>query len=446
MLKKPVSFVLVGLLICSLWAMSSAATANDNNVQAQLRQAQQQIKQLQNDLASLKKQAAWQYKAQLQQAIKNAPAPAKDATGGQLLLPAGWKIQPYGFFKFDMAYDGSSVNNGDYALWANQENRRTRADDKWSFTARQSQFGLKVFAPNIGDLKVMGRVEVDFFNSQLAKENQSTPMLRHAYATVTGDSWSLLFGQTWDVISPLNPDTLNYSVGWCQGNIGYRAPQIRFTKWWDCQDKSRFKAEVALTRQIGQDADGFGVDDGQDTSYPTVEGRLSYSTPFVADKRMEIGISGHVGKEEIDWDYPGDDDEVRTWSINTDLTLPICEVLAFKGEAFVGSNLDSVLGGIGQGVNTTTRSAIQSAGGWGQISYTPTEEWVFNVGGGMDNPRSTELQDGSRDNNIFAFANANYKFSRYLSTGLEVMYMRTDYKNADDGDNVRLQHSWKFSF
>ena len=97
---------------------------------------------------------------------------------------------------------------------------------------------MKVFAPDIGDLKVMGRFEFDFYNPVTTgtNENKSTPQMRHAYGQVTGTDWSLLFGQTSDLISPLFPNTLNYTVGWFGGNMGYRHPQLRVTKWWDCPE------------------------------------------------------------------------------------------------------------------------------------------------------------------------------------------------------------------
>ena len=59
------------------------------------------------------------------------------------------------------------------------------------------------------------------------RENKPTIMLRHAYVEVKDDDFRFLAGQTWDVISPLNPNMLMYSVGWDGGNIGYRRAQFR---------------------------------------------------------------------------------------------------------------------------------------------------------------------------------------------------------------------------
>jgi len=413
---------------------------------------QAQIEQLRAEMTQLKNSSLQQYQAKLDDALAQLSAGEQEESPGGLVLPAGWRIQPYGYVKFDMSYDDSAVvgDGGNFVIWVKPENKRTRADDAFSFTARQSRLGVKLWAPPIGDVEVMGRVEVDFYNPEFDVENKGTPMMRHAYGEVTGEDWSVLFGQTCDIISPLAPTTVNYAVGWFGGNVGYRHPQLRFTKWWDGSDNGRWKIETALSRQTRQSADDFGVDDGQDASSPTLLARLSYSAP-AGQKRCEVGLSGHYGKEEIDWDedglgLAGDDDEVHTWSINADVTAPLSKTMEFKGEVFWAENFDSYFGGIGQGVNTATRKEIETLGGWAQLGYVPSDKWSFYVGAGVDDPIDRDLEDDARSRNIFAFSNANHFFSKYLSTGVEVSFWRTNYKNSADGDDFRVQHYWKLSF
>ena len=454
---KPKLWMVVALLTAgsiSIFGVDERAVADD--LRTDLEQAKKEIQQLRDEIAELKEDSSWQYHKELRTSLEKVPAASQGGAGGALRLPAGWSIQPYGYFKFDMSYDDSAVvgDNGDYVIWVNPENKTTRGDDRVSFTARQSRLGAKVFAPDIGDVNVMGRVEIDFYNPEFATENKGTPQLRHAYGQLTGSDWSFLFGQTSDLISPLFPSTIAYTVGWFGGNIGYRSPQLRLAKWWVCPEEGRLKLEAALSRQIRQDADGLGVDDGQDASGPTGLARVSYSRPW-AGKRMEAGVSGHWGKEEIDWDEdqpvtglksPGDDDEVHSWSVNADLLVPLCKVLEFKGEFFLAENIDSYFGGIGQGVNTTTRDEIETVGGWMQLGYLPNTQWAFHLGTGLDNPRDGDLEDGSRSSNCFVFGNANYYFTKYLSTGVEISYWNTSYKEGDRGDDFRVQHTWMLSF
>jgi hypothetical protein len=437
------------LLLLTAWAIpiigiSDSAIADD--MRSELDQAKKEIQELRNELADLKEDSSWKYQKELQNSLQKVPVASQGSAGGALKLPAGWSIQPYGYFKADMSYDDSAISAGDFIRWVNSEDDPTRADDQVNFTARQSRFGVKVFAPDIGDVKVMGRVEIDFYNLSGGQENKASPLLRHAYGQLTGPDWSFIFGQTSDLISPLFPSTLNYTVGWWGGNIGYRHPQMRFTKWWTCPDECQLKLEAALSRDIGADSNDFGtIDEGQDASSPTVLGRVSFAMPC-AGKKLVAGVSGHWGREEYDWDYLGDDDEMTTWSVNADLVVPLCDVLEFKGEFFLGENIDTYLGGIAQGVNTVEREEIETVGGWLQLGYKPTEKWAFHAGTGLDNPRDSDLSAGARSSNCFVFGNAIYSFTKYLSAGVEMSYWNTSYRDGERGDDVRFQHSWKLSF
>ena len=448
--------LVLGLLATSVQAEPDpAATGDEADLRLLLDEARQEIRQLRTEVDELKQGPDGAYRRELGAALSqvDVPAAAADQDSGSFKLPAGWTFKPYGYIKGDISYDDSAVtgDNGNYVVWVNSENDQTRSDDRFSVTARETRLGFDITAPDYGDLKISGRAEIDFENTVPAtNENKGSVQLRHAYGQLLAEDWSLLFGQASDVVSPLVPTTLNYTVGWFAGNLGYRHPQLRFSKWWQCPDEGKFTLQTSLTREIRQDAGTTGVDDGQDTG-PTLMGRVSYSTPF-AGKRLEAGVSAHWGKEEIDWDYVGDDDDVHTWSVNADLVVPICDQLEAKGEFFYGENIDSIFGGIGQGVNTTTREEIASVGGWFQLGYKPTKAWAFHGGAGMDNPRDNDLSRNRpqgqehRSNNCFVFGNAVYSFTDYLSTGVELSYWKTDYLDGDDGDNMRIQHSWRLSF
>ena len=444
--KLKLWMVLVLMAAWSIPMMGLSGTASGEDLRSDLNQAKKEIQELRNELAELKEDSSWTYNQELRTSLAKVPAASQGSAGGALKLPAGWSIELGGFFKFEMAYDDSAISSGDFIRWVNSEDSDTDNDDQINFTARQSRFGAKIFAPDIGDVKVMGRLEIDFYNLSGGQENKSSPLLRHAYGQLTGQEWSLIFGQTSDLISPLVPNTVNYTVGWWGGNIGYRHPQLRFTKWWTFQERCTLKVETALSRDIGGDSSDFGsVEEGQDASAPTVLSRVSFSAPC-AGKKLEAGVSGHWGLEEYDWDYVGDDDRICTWSVNADLVVPLGDMLEFKGEFFLGENLDSYLGGIGQGVNTSEREAIESVGGWLQLGLKPNEKWAFHVGTGMDNPRDCDLPSGARSSNCFVFGNANYNFTKYLSTALELTYWNTSYIDDSSGDDFRIQHAWKLSF
>ena len=121
---------------------------------------------------------------------------------------------------------------------------------------RNTRLGFDVGGPRIaclGDAVGGGKVEIDFQNNALnvtSGENKSTIMLRHAYFDVKNDDFRLLVGQTWDVISPLNPGMLLYSVGWDGGNIGYRRAQFRGERFLNFSDTSLVTAQLAIAPQV----------------------------------------------------------------------------------------------------------------------------------------------------------------------------------------------------
>ena len=99
-------------------------------------------------------------------------------------------------------------------------------------------------------------VEIDFYGSG-GTENKAKLQLRHAYMKLDwpADDLSVIAGQTSDVFSPLNPSTLNYTVLWDAGNIGYRRPQIRLGDVGGSGD-TKVTFAAAATRPIGGEANG----------------------------------------------------------------------------------------------------------------------------------------------------------------------------------------------
>lgn len=358
---------------------------------------------------------------------------------------AGLDIELYGYVKLDAAYDDSRVNAGNFARWVESEATR-RDEDQFHLTANQTRLGLRVKGPESKTLLTSGLVEVDFYGG--GTENKPNPMMRHAYLTATWPEWqlSILVGQASDVISPLVAPTINYSVAWWQGNIGYRRPQVRLTKTLLVAEQVEAKLELALARTIGRTNSftGPNYDTGQQAG-PSFQGRASVSVPgFVAGKPAVAGVSGHFAREEY-----ANDQYVDSWSLNGDLTLPITKWLSVQAEYFYGENLDAYLGGVGQGVRAlspTNYQAITARGGWVAVTLTPWSAWQFNVGAGYDDPVNRDIPAGGRTCNQLVFGNVWYSFNANLSLGLEISYLRTHYRAQADGDAWREQLSLIYKF
>ncbi len=427
------------------WTVQSNA---DESLREDLQTALEEIRQLRYEINEMKEGSDWQYQSQMEEAFQEMPGVAKDGDG-VLTLPAGWSIKPYGYIKSDIVYDDSYAGN--VCFRAKPESGTDKQDDSISVTARQTRLGVDIYAPNIGDMKVMGKVETDFYGS--GSENSASLRIRRAFGQLEGEDWFIRFGQDWEIISPLFPDTLNFAYGAMAGNPGFRYPHIRFDKWWVCNENGKFVVQLAAQREMASDIDGGGKDDGQDASFPSILGRVGYH-----QGAFQLGFSGHIGQEEVDWDLdngvalPGNDVDVHSWSVNADLRMPLDELvkgLTFSTELFLAENYDGHAGTF-EGISLDTVNGainpIGVAGGWAQLQYRPDDHWKFVSGAGLVDPVNSDVLDGVMTINRYYWSNVWYYFSKYLATGIEISYFDTDYKNSANGTNLRYQHSWIFNF
>jgi hypothetical protein len=341
-------------------------------------------------------------------------------------------IKPYGFIKLDMAYDQARTNNGNYAFWVNSAGNKSE-ESEFNMTARQTRLGANISYDNLDDKVVTARFEVDFYGG--GTENKNMPMLRHGYMKIDYGKYYILAGQTSDVISPLVPSTVNYTVLWNNGNIGYRHPQLQIG--FTCDHGVEFVG--ALSRNIAGDFDNDGNDDGESSSLPTVQGRVSYGS-----SGMNVGLSGHYGKVNFTGISAFEDSE--SYSINAHYSCSFMDIFQVKGELFNGVMLDQYLGGIGQAFDTTNGEGIESSGGWINASASPTSNTVYNIGVGVDKPET----DGgkvtlTRNSNTCIFGNVMTSVAHNTTCAVEISHMTTGYydnaQNEIDTSDVRFHLS-----
>jgi hypothetical protein len=397
--------------------------------------------QLRQRVETLEKQVE-----QLQTTVKPpaaAATPAPEAPAGfdpgKKPLWSTLDIQLYGYIKLDAAWDSSGVFPGDYVLYTRQGRE---GDDEFNITARQTRLGARITGPDAGNMKTSGVIELDFYGAAGA-ENKANVLLRHAYMIFDwpDDKFSLLAGQASDVISPLYPNTLNYTVLWDAGNIGYRHPQVRATQKLLVCDDMTLELSGAISRTIGdvELLTPVVITPGADAGFPTFQGRAGLTFPWFGFKPTTVGVSAHWGREQY-----SSSNKVDSWSLNLDVLQPICPVVTVKGELYVGENLDDYFGGIGQGVRGA--HAIGDAGGWFAVTLTPWEAWSFNVGAGLDDVESGDVNANDRLSNRSLFANAVYALNKSADIGVEISQWRTDFKNAADVDDFRIQTSFIYKF
>ncbi len=376
-----------------------------------------------------------------------------------------FRIVPYGAFWADMIYQTERTNPGSYTVFV--PSREAQGENAFIIDARRTRLGLNVDGPRIPLLHnsvSSANVEIDFQSPVTsANENRPTVLLRHAYWQARNDYYRVLIGQYWDVISPLNTDMLNYSVGWVGGNIGYRRAQFRFERYFHPDPNLMLTSQIAVVQNIVTDFATTPDVNREPGGWPILQGRLATTLGDRTNGRpIEFGVSGHIGETGFDFLTtgppprnlpPADDQRFRTWSFNVDMRVPVTERLSMKGEFFTGENLSAFLGGIGQGVCPCTRSTVRSTGGWFDLTYKLTERWRVVAGYGLDDPVDNDLLFG-RTYNQFFFANTSYNVTQSLVTGFEVASWRTLYQDlrpqpsapTEPGESVVFQWMTKYGF
>lgn len=355
-----------------------------------------------------------------------------------------FKIVPYGHLWGDLIYNSARTNPGPYTLFVNSF--ATDGEHEFIADARRTRLGFDVSGPTIpwfGGAASGGKVEIDFFGDGPVNPNRAGVLLRHAYFELKNEDFRFLFGQTSDVISPIFPGVLMYSVGWDGGNIGYRRTQLRLERYFNFSDVFRMEFQGSLNQDIVADFTSVSTIDREAADWPLVEGRIGWviGPRGQGSHPITMGVSAHIGEMEYDFKSagpaplnlpPADDERFRTWSLNADFRAPITERLGVQGEFFMGENLSSFLGGIAQGVCLYNRHTIRSYGGWIDLWYDWTDRLHTHVGWGLDDPLNEDFLVG-RTYNQFIFINFSYDITKNFVTGIEVSSWKTLYQDRREG-------------
>ncbi len=390
---------------------------------------------------------------------KSQPAPA----GPIAFEVAGNRISIYGILRMDMYYGTARFNHDQFTYYAlSPDASQTPAvneEHNWiDITPRLSRLGIKIdreTLPFWGSAKASGVLEFDFQNratsevSGLESESRELPRLRHAYVKITSGGFSILGGQTWDLISPLWPSANADGMMWNSGNLGDRRPQIRLGWETLIGDEAGFNIAVAAARtgaidRKNLDGASDSMRDGDDSGRPMVQGRIGLAK--LLGRHVDVGVWGHYGWERTETIIAGRT-RFHTSSVGADLKVKILDELAFAGEIWYGKNLSDLRGGIDQGVDVTTGREIIARGGWAELVAQLATSYSVAVGVGVD-----DVNDGSlslatqRDHNIAPYLWNRVDFGGGITMGAEAIFWATDYVNLETGRANRYSLFITYSF
>ena len=383
-----------------------------------------------------------------------APASAQEG------LPILSRIQldVYGYVKLDASYDSQQTVAGNLMFFVLPEGP-DGGKHEFNMTARESRLGLNLSVPGLDEYNVGAKFEIDFYSG--VAENAANPRMRLAYLAIEKGNYSLLAGQDWEtfiVAGPgyaVIPRIVNFSFLADAGALGLRRPQLRLTRDAQIGENTRFITKIAAARTIGGDLAGDGQNDGAAAGYPTGQGSLVLVTRAFGNRQTVLGLSGHFGSERVaahTRDLPAGEPvyvprkDYDTWSVIGNISQELSDTLRVQGGLWSGENLDTYFGGIGQGINPVQQTGIAAQGGWAQLVYQPTQKLNLNLGYGLDDPKSGDLNPGQREKNELIFASAFYQVASHVTWANEYSFLTTSYKDGDDAENHRVQSSMIFRF
>jgi len=397
------------------------------------------------------------------------PAPIAKPVESLSTSVAGTKISLYGRLELNSAYE-TGITDG---LWSAKAASPTKVNGKevtpqgrTSLSVARTRFGMNLEGPSKEDEpSVKGKLEADFARVSTFDNFNGTLgfRLRQSWTSVTFKDLglTLLFGQTDDVVNPLDPNSINPSSLNGVGNIGNRRPQIRVT-----EAIGPVELAVAAThdRLRVYTADSSDNTDNAASSSPGLQGRLGLKLPatWAGEKaNLAVGIGGLYAKAEAA-NADNDKRAKRGPSANmfgADLSLPLMDILTLNGEFFTGQNLSRYEGNLGEhhvrksAPKKVQEDGLKSTGFWGALALKLPANLSAGAGLGMDNldgdvkiddkgsSAESTIIPGRAKGNMFIFGNLAYNFTSATKVTFEYLNLSTDYADKvgkdKDGNAVK---------
>jgi hypothetical protein len=314
-----------------------------------------------------------------------------------------YRVRLSGIILTNIFSNHGAFENQDFPTWA-VARMPFESGGSVGATLRQSQLGLEIFGPQIGEAKTRADVQMDFaggFPSALNGTTFGIVRLRTAAVHLDWQRTAVVAGQDVLFFSPLSPTSLaslavpafSYS-----GNLWSWTPQVRVERRYALSDDSSLRWEGGildpLTGEYPGDPYSRGPSAGERSRQPGYASRVSW-THRAFGSNVELGAGGYYSRQN--WGFHR---AVDSWTLTADWSVPFGTKFELTGEFFRGRAVGGLGGGIGRSVlfngpltDTATQvRGLDTLGGWAQLKFRPSERWEFNGAFGLDNPFAEDLR------------------------------------------------------
>jgi hypothetical protein len=301
-------------------------------------------------------------------------------------------------------------------------------------TLRQTTLGLLFNGPQtFWNGKISGSIYMDFFGGSTATLDHLV-RLRTAAINIDWKNTSVMFGQDKPLISPRDPNSLaqvGYSPLTAEGNLWLWLPQARVEQRFSLGENSGLRAQASVidpsSLDYPSDTNNLTVYSGtsipQEYSRPGAEARLELWHRWSDTGRLEMAGGYHFNQNRVGETLVPSEIYSFDWFLR-----PISR-LEFSGMIFHGQNV-ATLGALQQGFFATPYgevNAVHSTGGWAQIRVPITARLAWDVYGGQQDDRNSDLSFGYIGKNQGYFSNLMYRIAPNVIVSLEGGQVRTTY-------------------
>lgn len=380
-----------------------------------------------------------------QSEIKVPSAPIlTEATPSPELPPKPPLVELYGFVEVDVTRD---FNNNDlgFPFGSSLDNRL------FDISAQPTRFGLKLHGPKIAGGIPTGKVEMDF-NTSTGTETSPNLRLRHAFFRIDwpGSGYGFLAGQTYDVIAPLQTDTISYPVENWTGDFGFRRPQVRIEKTFNLSEKSSLLLQGSLSKAS---SDVYVAPDGSAAELvriPVLQGRVALDCPVFGEQRSTFGFYGHWGRDTYNIAPGGANATLRTWSAGFDALVWFSPRFMLMVEGWRGKTMDTYFWWDGRVMTSMAEQNyydnVITAGGWATLTYKHSPKLRFNIGSGFDNPLEQTTYLDEDEYSLTSFLNFFYDIDAHWEIGAELSNWMTKKESGQEERKWRAQATFMYFF
>lgn len=455
------TILVMGFLLLPVSAVAASDAQRIEALEKMVQEQQQMLQSMQRELERLRRDAA--SGTVITESLDPPPAQQPvTASGDDYKEEQPLSVRLYGFAMADMIYDFKRVDpNWDDTLRVSTiptESGSYGNDGDFVFGVRQSRLGV---SGNYGD-DITFLLEAELFGVG-GDEGQTTPRLRHAWATYKNFG----MGQYWSNFMDIDifPNTIDY---WGPtGMVFYRNQQARYSFPMGEDEFSVALEDPGSALTVGRFRDTTACDlptpPADCESIDSTLGELFQSYNDLPDLSVRYRNNGDFGHYQVAGMFrklgyerrdTGEKDEEYGWGINTSASINTWGQDRLKLQVVYGEGIGNYMndGGIDLAPDSAdiTRAEAETVPLLGVSAYYDhywSDRWSTSVGWSITDLDSSEGQQGNEfETGQIAQINLLHYPADNVMLGSEFIWGQREDVDGNTGTDYRIQFSLKVNF